>query len=61
MMLKNAISLIVMLVFSTPLALFAQKSFHDFTVVDINGSVFDLAQLKGKKVLVVNTASLRLK
>ncbi len=36
---------------------FAQKSFHDFVVKDINGQDFDLKQLKGKKVLVVNTAS----
>ena len=35
----------------------AQKSFHDFTVKDINGNEFDLSQFKGKKVLVVNTAS----
>lgn len=34
-----------------------QKSFHDFIVEDINGEQFDLSQLKGKKVLVVNTAS----
>jgi glutathione peroxidase len=33
------------------------KSFHDFTVTDINGAPFELSQLKGKKVLVVNTAS----
>lgn len=32
-------------------------NFHDFTVKAINGSSFDMAQLKGKKVLVVNTAS----
>ncbi len=32
-------------------------SLHDFTVTDINGDEFDLSQLKGKKVLVVNTAS----
>lgn len=30
---------------------------HSFTVEDINGDQFDLSQLKGKKVLVVNTAS----
>lgn len=35
----------------------AQKTFHDFTVQDINGDAFALSQLKGKKVLVVNTAS----
>lgn len=35
----------------------SQKSFHDFTVTDINGKAFPLSSLKGKKVLVVNTAS----
>ena len=30
---------------------------HNFIVTDINGEEFDLSQLKGKKVLVVNTAS----
>jgi glutathione peroxidase len=35
----------------------AQKSFYDFTVKDIHGKKFDLSSLKGKKVLVVNTAS----
>lgn len=34
-----------------------QKNFYDFTVTDINGEEFALSQLKGKKVLVVNTAS----
>ena len=36
---------------------YAQSSFHDFTVKDIRGEDFPLSQLKGKKVLVVNTAS----
>ena len=35
----------------------AQKSFYDFTVKDITGKEFSFAELKGKKVLVVNTAS----
>lgn len=35
----------------------AQQSFYDFTVEDVYGQEFDLAQLQGKKVLVVNTAS----
>ncbi len=35
----------------------AQKGFYDFKVEAIDGSEFDLSQLKGKKVLVVNTAS----
>lgn len=33
------------------------KTMHDFTVKDISGNEYDLSQLKGKKVLVVNTAS----
>jgi len=36
---------------------FSQKSFYDFKVKDIEGNDFSLASLKGKKVLVVNTAS----
>jgi glutathione peroxidase len=37
---------------------FAQtKTLHDFIVKDIDGKEFDLSTLKGKKVLVVNTAS----
>lgn len=40
-----------------PVLASGQKSFYDFTVTDIEGNPFSLAQLKGKKVLVVNTAS----
>jgi len=36
---------------------FSQKSFYDFKVKDIDGKEFNLSGLKGKKVLVVNTAS----
>jgi len=36
---------------------FSQKTFYDFTVKDIAGRDFDLGQFKGKKVMVVNTAS----
>jgi glutathione peroxidase len=36
---------------------FSQKSFYDFKVEDIDGNEFDLSSLKGKKVMVVNTAS----
>ena len=36
---------------------FAQTSLYDFTVEDINGDEYALSQLKGKKVLIVNTAS----
>ncbi len=33
------------------------KSLHDFKVEALDGSEFDFASLKGKKVMVVNTAS----
>jgi len=37
---------------------FAQKTnFHSFKTKTIDGKPFDLSSLKGKKVLVVNTAS----
>ncbi len=39
------------------LGVYGQKSFYDFTVKDIYGNDYPLSQLKGKKVLVVNTAS----
>ena len=32
-------------------------SIHSFIVDDINGKAFDFSSLKGKKILVVNTAS----
>ena len=33
------------------------QTIYDFKVSDIEGHVFDLATLKGKKVMIVNTAS----
>lgn len=36
---------------------FAQTNFHSFKTKDIDGKAIDLSSLKGKKVLVVNTAS----
>lgn len=36
---------------------FGQSSIYDFKVKDIDGNEFDMASLKGKKVLIVNTAS----
>src|SRR5665648_1115440 len=35
----------------------SQKSFYDFTVETIDGKQFNFSELKGKKVLIVNTAS----
>ncbi len=50
------LTLILSLLIISTLA-FSQKSFYDFKVKDIDGKDFDLSSLKGKKVLVVNTAS----
>lgn len=33
------------------------KNLHQFKVTAIDGSEFDMASLKGKKVMIVNTAS----
>lgn len=35
----------------------SSKTIYDFKVTDIKGETFDLATLKGKKVMIVNTAS----
>ena len=41
----------------TASAALAQQSFYEFSVKDIDGNEFSFASLKGKKVMVVNTAS----
>ena len=53
---QKIIILSLMMIFS--IAGFSQtKSFYDFKVKSLEGSDFDLSSLKGKKVIVVNTAS----
>lgn len=52
---KVSVTLIALLMMT--FVAYGQKSFYDFKVEDIDGNSFDLASLKGKKVLVVNTAS----
>lgn len=42
---------------STILSAQNMKSIHDFKVTDLYGEEFDFSTLKGKKVMVVNTAS----
>ena len=49
--------LFIAMVLSYPLAAQQGKTFYDYKVTDIDGKPFDLSSLKGKKVLVVNTAS----
>ena len=55
MKIRNLLILSLVLALST--AGFAQRNFHSFKTKTIDGQEFDLASLKGKKVLVVNTAS----
>ena len=33
------------------------NSIHQFKVADIYGNIFDFSKLKGKKIMIVNTAS----
>jgi glutathione peroxidase len=35
----------------------SDDSIHQFKVADISGNIFDFSELKGKKVMIVNTAS----
>jgi len=54
---RNTFIVTVTILITISMTMSAQKTLHDFTVLDIEGEEFDLAQFKGKKVLVVNTAS----
>jgi glutathione peroxidase len=51
------LSLIFVMTMMLAGAVSAQKTLHNFKTQTIDGTEFDLASLKGKKVLVVNTAS----
>ncbi len=50
-------TLIVVSILFAAFTSFAQDSFYNFKVDDIDGNTFDLSSLRGKKILVVNTAS----
>ena len=52
---KTFFALVVLTLISIGMS--AQTSFYDFKVETLDGKTFDLSSLKGKKVLVVNTAS----
>ncbi|NDV95964.1 glutathione peroxidase [Dysgonomonas sp. 521] len=52
---KQIISTILFSIIS--ITMLGQTSLYDFKVKDIDGKDFDMASLKGKKVLVVNVAS----
>ena len=47
--------LVACLSYAQPTAM--KNSIHTFTVEDINGKPFSLESLKGKKIMIVNTAS----
>lgn len=53
---KHTLIIIVAMFICTTSSI-AQKQFYDFTVKTLEGEDFSFAQLKGKKVMVVNTAS----
>ena len=53
---KRFLTIAALMAFIVTSAL-SQKSFYDFTVEDINGQQYSFADLKGKKVIIVNTAS----
>jgi glutathione peroxidase len=54
-MLKRNCVLICFLIISN--LVFGQKSLHDFSARTITGKILDFSTLKGKKVLIVNTAT----
>ncbi len=54
---KYLVTILTIILFSMNLNAQATKSFYDFSVKTLEGEEYDLAQLKGKKVLIVNTAS----
>src|SRR5512133_1938699 len=56
MMKKRLLTLAALVTFALAPA-HSQKSFYDFTVETIDGQQFNFSDLKGKKVLIVNTAS----
>jgi glutathione peroxidase len=47
----------LLLFFTITLTSFAQNGFYDFKVKTLEGDQFDFSSLKGKKVMIVNTAS----
>lgn len=53
---KNIFSIVIISLLMVTSAI-AQNSFYDYSVKDINGNDFPFSQLKGKKVMIVNTAS----
>ena len=53
----NRIALLLSLFMLTAVAFSQSESFYSFKVKTLEGDTFDFATLKGKKVMIVNTAS----
>lgn len=55
----KAKSFLILLLALTVITVYAQKStsIYDYKLTDVNGKMYDMSDLKGKKVLLVNTAS----
>lgn len=54
---KITIPILIIAMLGLSFTAMSQDSFYDFIVKDIKGDDYPLSELKGKKVLVVNTAS----
>ena len=50
-------TLSVLILFAMSTATYGQSSFYDLKAEDINGKMVDFSTFRGKKVLIVNTAS----
>ena len=57
MMKMNKLGLVFFLMFFSCVTFSQTSGFYDFKVKTLDGGVFDFSSLKGKKVMVVNTAS----
>ena len=54
---KHLLSAILMVMFFTSAAPVKQKTIHDFKIKSIDGETINFSKFKGKKLLIVNTAS----
>ena len=54
---KTLVTLLLIMTLTMNSQTSVDNSIHQFKVADIYGNIFDFSQLKGKKVMIVNTAS----
>ena len=57
MLRKTVLTLVTMMSLNLNSQTMVNNSIHQFKVADIYGDIFDFSELKGKKVMIVNTAS----